>query len=104
VTEATDKASTPNTKRMMDSFFDEVFGDDESNNPVSVKTVTSSKNFESQLRKEISSAFCDVNKIRNLILGAGYLPKTVRGQVRNNSTPILNIHCSCLHIYICMYV
>jgi hypothetical protein len=78
---ATDESSTPNTKLMMDSFFDEVFGDDESN-PLSGKTVTAStKNYESQLRKEISSAFCDVNKIRNLILSAGYLPKALRGQV-----------------------
>lgn len=77
----TEEPSTPNTKLMMDNFFDEVFGDDDSN-PTSTKLITSSKTFESQLRKEISSSFCDVNKIRNLILGAGYLPRSVRGQVR----------------------
>lgn len=78
-----DGESTPSTKLMMDSFFDEVFGDDE-NSPLTLSggVVLSTKNFESQLRKEISSAFCDANKIRNLILAAGYLPKLFRGQVR----------------------
>ena len=76
-------ASTPNTKLVMDSFFDEVFGDDENHllSPTGA-TGVANKNFESQLRKEVSSGFCDVNKIRNLILGAGFLPKSVRGQVR----------------------
>ena len=105
---AVEESSTPNTKLMMDSFFDEVFGDDESN-PLSAKPVASSKSFESQIRKEISSAFCDVNKIRNLILGAGYLPKTVRGQVRHD-THITSeqMHCMVAYVFaqllsICVY-
>eukprot|EP00603_Paraphysomonas_imperforata_P008007 CAMPEP_0114431854 /NCGR_PEP_ID=MMETSP0103-20121206/10834_1 /TAXON_ID=37642 ORGANISM="Paraphysomonas imperforata, Strain PA2" /NCGR_SAMPLE_ID=MMETSP0103 /ASSEMBLY_ACC=CAM_ASM_000201 /LENGTH=1306 /DNA_ID=CAMNT_0001601471 /DNA_START=25 /DNA_END=3945 /DNA_ORIENTATION=- len=82
VKSSTQDTSTPNTKLVMDSFFDEVFGDDE-NNPLipSRETGATVKNFESQLRKEVSTGFCDANKIRNLILGAGFLPRAFRGQV-----------------------
>ena len=74
-------SSPSNSKQVVDNFFDEVFGED-NNATVLGSNNTSSMNFESQLRKEIASSFCDANKIRNLIHGAGYLPRSLRGQVQ----------------------
>jgi hypothetical protein len=82
----------PSALSGMDDFFDEVFGEkspdtlrqnsnQSSSTPSTPNNFSNLKRFDSMLRAEASSGFPDLSRIRDVVIGAGYLPQSCRGHV-----------------------
>jgi len=71
--------------RDMDSFFDEIFGNSaneiESGRSTPQTQKRSMKSFMAELKEAIESSFPDVENLRKLLMDAGYIPVTMRGQI-----------------------